>query len=374
LQSCSGNDAEVHDAVVEEAMMSGSIVKEAFGTMPDGNAVDLYVLTNSNGVQSSITTFGGIVTMLTSPDRNGELGDIVLGFDQLEGYLAEHAYFGAIIGRYGNRIGGGTFTLDDQQYILATNNNENHLHGGIKGFDKVLWKAEARSTPSGPQLELRYLSEDGEEGYPGDLDVAVTYTLTDDNELQIEYRATTDKPTPVNLTNHSYFNLAGQGNGDILEHEVLINADRFTPVDSGLIPTGEMRVVEGTPMDFRTPVAIGARIDDDDEQLRFGLGYDHNWVLNAGDAELTLAARVYEVTSGRVMEVLTTEPGVQFYTGNFLDGSLTGKGGRVYRHRYGFCLETQHYPDSPNKPEFPMTVLRPGNEYRTTTIYRFSAE
>jgi len=374
LQSCGADGRAVHDVVVDESVMNGTIVKEPFGTLPDGRAVDLYVLSNANGMQVSIMTFGGIVTTLTAPDRNGDFADIVLGFDRLGGYLAEHPYFGAIIGRYGNRIGKGRFTLDGQQYTLATNNNENHLHGGITGFDKVVWQANEMATPSGPQLRLSYVSEDGEEGYPGALDVTVTYTLTADDELRIDYRATTDKPTPVNLTNHSYFNLAGQGNGDILGHEMLVNADRFTPVNSGLIPTGELRMVEGTPMDFRTPVSIGARIDDEDEQLGFGLGYDHNWVLGTGGAEFSLAARVYEPTTGRSMEVLTTEPGVQFYTGNFLDGTLMGKGGKVYQHRYGFCLETQHYPDSPNRPEFPTTVLRPGEEYRTTTIYRFSAE
>ena len=345
-----------------------------FGALPDGRTAELYTLRNGKGMEVSITNFGGIVTLLTAPDRKGEYGDVVLGFDTLDGYLAGHPYFGAIIGRYGNRIGKGTFTLDGTQYTLATNNISNHLHGGIVGFDKVVWNAEAGETPSGPQLLLRYTSADGEEGYPGSLEVTVTYILTSDNELRIDYHATTDKPTPVNLTNHSYFNLAGQGNGDILGHLIQIDADRFTPVDDGLIPTGERRPVDGTPMDFRTPVAIGKRIDGEDEQLRFGLGYDHNWVLNHAASRLTLAARVVEPTTGRVLEVLTEEPGVQFYTGNFLDGSLTGKEGKVYERRNGFCVETQHFPDSPNKPDFPSTVLRPGEEYLTTTIYRFSAE
>jgi len=349
-------------------------VKQPFGVLARGREVDLFVLKNAQGMEASITTYGGIVTALTAPDRDGRFADIVLGFDSLEGYLAGHPYFGAIIGRYGNRIGKGLFTLDGQEYTLATNNDENHLHGGIVGFDKVVWDAEGRETSGGPQLTMRYLSADGEEGYPGNLEVVVTYTLPNNNELFINDTATTDKATPVNLTNHSYFNLAGHGNGDILDHEMQINADRFTPVDSSLIPTGELRNVGGTPMDFRESVTIGARIDDDDEQIGFGLGYDHNWVLTSDGSELTLAASVLEPTTGRVMEVLTTEPGVQFYAGNFLDGSLTGKNGELYNRRYGFCLETQRYPDSPNRPEFPTAVLRPGEKYRTTTVYRFFAE
>jgi aldose 1-epimerase len=351
---------------------AAGIIKQPFGALPDGRDVELYLLTNNNGMQVSITTYGGIVTSLTVPDRTGEFADIVLGFDDLDGYLAGHPYFGAIIGRYGNRIAGGEFTLDDQTYVLAQNNNGNHLHGGVKGFDKALWRAAPEFHPDGPRLSLTYLSADGEEGYPGRLDVAVDYTLTQDDELRIGYRATTDKPSHVNLTNHSYFNLAGPGSGDILDHELLINADHFTPVDEGLIPTGEIRSVVGTPMDFRQPTAIGARIEDEDEQLRFGKGYDHNFVLNTADTGLTAAARVSEPTTGRVLDVLTREPGVQLYTGNFLDGSVTGKGGTVYGRRCAFCLETQHFPDSPNQPQFPSTVLRPGTEYRTTTIYRFS--
>lgn len=351
-----------------------SIIERPFGTMPDGRDVDLYMLTNENGMQASVTTYGGIVTALTAPDRHGGFTDVVLGFDAFEGYLAGHPYFGAIIGRYCNRIGNGTFDLDGRTYTLARNNDGHHLHGGVTGFDKALWLAAPGVTDAGPRLQMTYVSQDGEEGYPGRLEVVVSYTLTNDNELRIDSRATTDRPTHVNLTNHSYFNLAGPGGGDILNHIVTINAERFTPVDAGLIPTGELRHVAGTPMDFRSPVAIGARIDDDDQQLRFGHGYDHNWILNMAGMALSFAARVSEPTTGRVMEVLTTEPGVQFYSGNFLDGSLTGKADTVFRRRCAFCLETQHFPDSPNRPEFPTTILRPGDVYRTTTIYRFLAE
>lgn len=346
----------------------------SFGSLPDGRTADLFVLENTNGIRASITNYGGIITSLTTPDRDGHHADVVLGFDTVEAYVAGHPYFGAIIGRYGNRIGTGKFNLNDQTYTLATNNGANHLHGGLVGFDKALWEAEAVQLPTGDQLVLNYTSADRDEGYPGTLEVTVAYTLTDDNELRIDYHATTDKATPVNLTNHSYFNLAGEGHGDIGGHLMQINADQFTPVDDGLIPTGELRAVDGTPMDFRAPVAIGERIEANTEQLGFGLGYDHNWVLNPADSGLTLATRVVEPGSGRVLEVLTEEPGVQFYTGNFLDGSLTGKGGRAYNKRFGFCLETQHFPDSPNKPNFPSTILEPGEVYETTTIFRFSTE
>ncbi len=323
-------------------------------------------------MQVSVSTYGGIVTTLTALDSDGGFADVVLGFDNLDGYLAGHPYFGAIVGRYGNRIAKGTFVLDGEKYELAENNNGNHLHGGIVGFDKKLWRAHPVSTPEGPQLQLTATSADGEEGYPGRLDLDVTYTLTHRNALRIDYRATTDKPTHINLTNHSYFNLMGAGCRDILGHEISIAADRFTPVDKGMIPTGEARDVAETPMDFRTAVAIGARIEDDEEQLRMGGGYDHNWILNSADSALSPAARVHEPTSGRVMEVLTTEPGVQFYTANFLDGSLSGKKGKTYGRRSALCLETQHFPDSPNRPEFPTTILRPDEEFASTTVYRFS--
>jgi aldose 1-epimerase len=349
------------------AAMSYAPQKE-FGKAPSGERVELYTLTNSNGVEAAITNFGGIVVSLKVPDRNGKPADVVLGFDSLDGYLKGHPYFGAIIGRYGNRIAKGAFRLGGVEHSLARNNGENHLHGGIKGFDKVVWKAKR----DGQRLELSYLSKDGEEGYPGNLSVTVSYTLNDNNELRIDYSATTDKSTVVNLTNHSYFNLAGQGEGDILGHNVMIDADRFTPVDKGLIPTGELRRVEGTPFDFRKPHAIGERVGAKDEQLALGNGYDHNFVLNGSAGSLRLAARVTEPKSGRVMEVLTKEPGVQFYIGNFLDGTIKGKGGKVYQRRYGFCLETQHFPDSPNKPNFPSVVLKPGSRYSTTTVYRFS--
>jgi aldose 1-epimerase len=333
--------------------------------------VELFTLTNKSGMEAVITNYGGIVVSLKAPDRNGRLADIVLGHDDLNGYMLKSPYFGAIVGRYGNRIAKGRFKLNGQEYTLAKNNGENALHGGLRGFDKVVWKARE----AGPSaLELTYNSADGEEGYPGNLTATVTYTLTDNNELRIDYLATTDKDTVLNLTNHSYFNLAGQGEGDILSHQVEIFADKFTPVDSGLIPTGELRPVEGTPFDFRKPMEIGARINGKDEQLVLGKGYDHNFVLTSGGGSLAPAARVYEAKSGRVMEVLTTEPAMQFYTGNFLDGSIKGKGGKVYNHRYGFCMETQHYPDSPNQPAFPSTVLKPGAKYQTTTVYKFSAK
>jgi aldose 1-epimerase len=347
------------------------VEKQPFGKTADGTPVDLYTLTNSKGVRVAITNYGGIVVSLFTPDRNGNPGDIVLGFERLEDYLKGHPYFGAIIGRYGNRIAKGRFTLDGVEYKLAQNNGENHLHGGLVGFDKKVWKARDFVDAEGQHLELRYTSPDGEEGYPGNLDVTVTYSLNEQNQLRIDYVATTDKPTVVNLTNHSYFNLAGEG--DILGHLLRLNADYFTPVDAGLIPTGELRPVKGTPFDFTEPTPIGARIEQDDEQLRYGRGYDHNFVLRGGGGSLAEAAEVYEPKTGRVLRVLTTEPGVQFYTGNFLDGTLRGKYGRVYHRRTGFCLETQHFPDSPNKPHFPTTVLRPGQTYRSTTIYEFSA-
>jgi aldose 1-epimerase len=353
------------------AMVRPEIKKQAFGVTGSQEMVELYTLTNVSGMEARIMTYGGTVVSLKTPDRQGKLADVVLGYETLEGYLKNSPYFGAIIGRYGNRIGNGQFPLIGKKYTLPRNDGGNTLHGGIKGFDKVVWKAKEVNSKDGAGLSLSYLSKDGEEGFPGNLAVTVVYTLTNKNELKIEYFATTDKTTVVNLTNHSYFNLAGEGS--ILKHELMINASRFTPVDSGLIPTGELRSVKGTPMDFTQSAVVGARIDQQDEQLTFGRGYDHNWVLDNATGRLALAARAYEPVSGRVMEVLTSEPGLQFYSGNFLDGGITGKGGQVYKRRYGFCVETQHFPDSPNKPGFPSTVLRPGEKYQTTTIYKFTA-
>jgi aldose 1-epimerase len=320
-------------------------------------------------------TYGGIMQKLMVPDKNGKLADVVLGFDNLEGYLNPgDPYFGALIGRYGNRIGGGKFTLEGQTYTLAKNNNGNTLHGGLKGFDKVVWTARPSITPHGPQLVLAYLSKDGEEGFPGNLEVTAIYTLTDDNEVKVEFTAKTDKPTVVNLTDHSYFNLAGQGNGDILNHIVYINADRTTPTDNVLIPTGELADVTGTPFDFRKPTAIGARINDPDKVLQYGPGYDHNWVVNNPPGLFGLQARVVEPNSGRVLEVWSDQPGLQFYAGNFLDGTLTGKDGKVYQRRTAFAMEPQHFPDSPNKPQFPSVELKPGQTYRSTIVYKFSTE
>ncbi len=342
-----------------------------YGRTPDGQMAHLYTLKNANGVTADFTDYGGIVVSLMVPDRSGAMGDIVLGFDSLDSYTGTHPYFGALVGRYGNRIANGKFTLDGKEYKLAQNNGPNALHGGLKGFDKAVWAATPAADGS-QKLTLKLVSPDGDEGYPGELTAEVTYTLTDQNELRIDYKATTTKPTVVNLTNHSYFNLAGQGSGDILNHSIQINAPRFTPVNKTLIPTGELKAVAGTPFDFTSPHKIGERIEAKDEQIAFGGGYDHNFALDGTAGELRLAARVTEETSGRVMEVLTTEPGVQFYTGNFLDGTLKGKGGKVYQRRAGFCLETQHFPDSPNQKSFPSTVLQPGAEYRSTTVYRFT--
>jgi aldose 1-epimerase len=353
--------------------VNAQITKESFGKTGDGESVDIYTLKNRNGMEAKITNFGGTVVSLKTPDRSGKFDDIVLGFNDLESYLKPHPYFGTLIGRYGNRIAKGRFTLNRTEYKLAVNNGENHLHGGIKGFDKVVWQARSQRTAAGPALVLTYLSKDGEEGYPGNLRVRVVYTLTNNNELKIDYSATTDKDTVTNLTHHSYFNLAGEGNGDILSHLVTLYANRFTPTDAGSIPTGELKSVRGTPFDFLKATAIGDRINQDDEQLKFGSGYDHNWVVNGIAGVMRRAASVYEPTTGRVMEVWSNEPGIQFYTGNFLDGTLTGKAGKVYPKRSGFCLETQHYPDSPNQRKFPTTTLRKGATYKSTTIYRFSA-
>jgi aldose 1-epimerase len=347
-----------------------NITKHPYGQTADGAAVDLYTLTNDNGVEAKITNYGGIITSLRVPDRAGALGDVVLGFDALEDYLTRNPFFGCLVGRFGNRIAKGRFTLNGVEYALALNDGPNSLHGGMAGFDKKVWQASGVITDAGAGVVLRYVSPDGEEGYPGDLSVVVIYLLDNDNALRIAYSATTDKDTVVNLTNHTYFNLAGAG--DILGHELKLFADRFTPVDATLIPTGELRSLDGSPLDFRTPSSIGARIDADDEQIKLGGGYDHNYVVNGLAGTLRPAARVAEPTTGRVLEVLTTEPGVQLYSGNFLDGSLTGKGGAVYAKRSGFCLETQHFPDSPNQPAFPTTVLKAGETYRSTTVFKFS--
>jgi len=320
-----------------------------------------------------LTNYGATVTAIRVPDRNGKVADVALGYDSLEGYVnaLDRPYFGAIVGRYGNRIAKGRFHLDGKTYTLAKNNGENHLHGGNMGFDKVIWNAKVLSPRS---IRFSLLSKDGEEGYPGNLSVRVTYTLENDNALRIDYTATTDKATPVNLTNHTYFNLAGEGSPTILNHELMIAADAFTPVDKGLIPTGEIRNVTGTPFDFRKPKPIGRDIGKSDRQLAYGLGYDHNWVLNERPGENALAATLYEPQSGRVLEVFTDEPGLQFYCGNFLDGRLRGKSGKPYLHRSALCLETQHFPDSPNHPAFPSTILRPGQTYKTTTVYRFNTK
>lgn len=347
-----------------------ALVTADFG-MLDDQLVKLFTLTNASGAQASITEYGGIVVSIKVPDRDGNLGDVALGYDNLDAYVQDTPYFGAITGRYANRIAAGRFEIDGTTYELPVNNGPNSLHGGIKGFDKVVWKGEP--TAPGDGVTFRYVSADGEEGYPGKLDATVTYTWTDANELKIEYLASTDKPTVINLTNHSYFNLKDGGASTILEHELMINADRYTPVaDAGAIPTGELASLDGTPLDFREATVIGERIEEENEQLGFGSGYDHNYVLNASGEELTVAATVYDPASGRVMEVLTEEPGVQFYSGNFLDGHHVGKGGVGYERRSGLCLETQHFPDSPNQPNFPSTVLRPGETYATSTIYRFS--
>jgi aldose 1-epimerase len=350
------------------------IAKQVWGKTDDGGEVDLYTLKNSHGVEARIMNYGGVVVSLIVPDRNGKMEDVVLGYDQLDGYLKKGSYFGAIVGRYANRIAKGQFVLDGQTCTLARNNGQNSLHGGLKGFDKVLWQAKEVPASDGQALELTYVSKDGEEGFPGTLTARVVYTLGDDNSLKIDYSATTDKDTVVNLSNHSYFNLAGAGNGDILNHEIMIAADRFTPVDDTLIPTGELRSVKGTPLDFTSATKIGARIEDSYEQMVKGKGYDHNFVINGAPGTMRQAARVVEPASGRVMEVTTTQPGVQFYSGNFLDGTVTGKGGKVYQRRYAFCLETQHFPDSPNKASFPSVVLKPGEQFHETTVYKFSTQ
>jgi len=345
-----------------------------FARTPDDQNVDVVTLRNQNGIEIRVMTYGATILSIKTPDKSGQLDDITLGFDSFAPYVDKSPYFGAIVGRYGNRIAKGKFTLDGRTYTLATNNGPNHLHGGTKGFDKRIWTADPFQNASGVGVKLTYVSADGEEGYPGQLTARVTYTLADDNRLIVDYDATTDKATVLNLTQHTYWNLAGAKANDILGHVLMINAERYTPVDDTLIPTGELASVEGTPFDFRTPTAIGERIAQDNAQLKFGKGYDHNWVLTRQGDGLSNAARVVEPTTGRTLDVSTTEPGIQFYSGNFLDGTITGKGGRVYGLRSGFCLETQHFPDSPNHPNFPSTVLRPGQEYKTQTVFTFGLQ
>jgi aldose 1-epimerase len=372
LCSCSRDTAkqEAPKTLVE---VKPKLKKSDFGKTADGAPVDLYTMTNKNGVEISIMTRGAIVTSVKTPDKAGAFADITLGFDSIDGYLGANPYFGAIVGRYGNRIAKGHFKLNGKDYKLAINNGPNSLHGGLKGLDKVVWTARDASTADAPAVELTYLSKDGEEGYPGNLTVKVTYSLNDANEVSIAYQAATDKDTVTNITNHTYFNL--KGSGTILDHQIMLNASRFTPVDAGLIPTGVLAPVKGTPFDFTAAAAIGARIDDPkDQQIKFGGGYDHNWVLDkpAAPDALSLAAEVYEPTTGRVLQVSTTQPGVQFYTGNFLDGTIKGKGGQVYGKRSGLCLETQHYPDSPNHPVFPTTTLKAGEIMMSRTVWKFS--
>ena len=352
-----------------------TISKAPYGTTADGKSVDEYTLTNANGVEVKIINYGGVITSIRVPDRMGTLSNVALGCSTLADYETKSAYFGALIGRYGNRLANATFTLEGTRYKVPVNNGPNGLHGGIKGFDKQVWTAQEITTNAGASLGLTYVSVDGEEGYPGMLSVTVIYSLTDENGLRIDYSATTDQTTVVNLTNHSYFNLAGNGAGAVYDHLIQLNADHYTPVDSTLSPTGEIAPVAGTPFDFRSAKRIGASLRSGHEQVVFGRGYDHNFVLNhQTPGTLDLAARVYEPTSGRIMQVWTTEPGVQFYTGNFLDGSVVGSSGGMYRQGDAFCLETQHFPDSPNKPEFPTTTLKPGDTYKSTTIYQFSTD
>ncbi len=356
----------------QDSLSQGQISDAKFDTTIDGKQVKLYHLKGKGNIQVAITNYGAKIVSLLAPDKQGQLADVELGYDNAAQYVStKERYYGGIVGRYGNRIAKGKFKVDGKEYTLATNNGVNHLHGGKVGFNDVVWDAEQ---PNDHTLKLHYVSKDGEEGYPGNLDITLTYELTDSNEVKIDYKATTDKATVVNLTNHSFFNLHGAGNGEINDHIMYINADKFTPVDSTLIPTGKLQAVKGTPMDFTTPTRIGERVDADFEQLKFGKGYDHNYVLNKKGKELSLAATVEEPTSGRTLEVWTTEPGVQFYGGNFLDGTDKGKEGKTYVHRGAFCLETQHFPDSPNQPTFPSVVLKPGETYTSTCVYKFGVK
>lgn len=368
LLRCSSSTPEEEAIIQSKGAKMMSLSKDSFGHLPDGQEIEIYTLANSHGIKARIMTYGATLVSLEVPDHKGQIKDITLGHDTLEGYLKASPYFGSTIGRYANRIAQARFTLNGKIYELAANDGSNHLHGGLKGFDKVVWKAKPVEGEKWVGVEFTYLSPDGEEGYPGNLAVKVTYLLTEDNELKINYEAETDKPTPINLTHHSYFNLKGQGEGDILDHVLMINADYFTPVNDQLIPTGEIQTVKGTPFDFTTPHPIGERINE------VPGGYDHNFVLNKKEGELALAARVAEPESGRVMEILTTEPGVQFYSGNFLDGTIIGKGGKVYHKHYGFCLEPQHFPNSPNQSNFPSTILNPGEKFESQTILKFSVQ
>lgn len=369
MLSCSPQSENKSQENKSEDLSAKNVLVAPFGELQNGTPVSMYTLTNIKGATMKVINYGGIIVSLEVPDKQGNLVDVVLGYDSLAAYEKRNPFFGALVGRYGNRIGKGKFTLDGKEYDLVKNNNGNHLHGGTKGFDKVIWDIEEVPSDEGVALKLSYLSKDMEEGYPGNLDVEVIYTLTDDNTIKFDYKATTDKKTIVNLTQHTYFNL-NSGKTDILSHELVLHADKFIVVDESLIPTGEIRSVANTPMDFRKATKIGERINADHEQIRFGRGYDHTWVING--QELKLAAEVYEPASGIEMTVHTTEPGVQFYSGNFLDGSLTGKSNVRYNQRMGFCLETQHFPDSPNKSNFPSVVLEPGQEYSTLTTYKFS--
>lgn len=354
-------------------MKNSAISKAPFGSTPDGQPVEIYTLRNRNGLEARIMTYGGIVVSLKTPDKSGRFDDVVLGYDSLDDYVKRNPYFGAIIGRCGNRIANGKFSLNGKTYSLAANNgSKNHLHGGLKGFDKVVWAAKAVETSNGPALELSYLSKDGEEGYPGNLSVTATYTLTADNGLRVDFNATTDKDTICNLTHHSYFNF--HGGGEVLDYLVQINAEHFTAVNAEVIPTGELRPVAGTALDFRKPTPIGARINSQDEQIQLAGGYDHNWVFEKPAGHLGSVARVTDKISGRSMEVFTTQPGMQFYSGNFLDGTITGKGGKQYHQRHAFCMEPQHFPDAPNHPHFPSIELKPGQVYKNTIIYKFSAQ
>ena len=354
------------ETITPKGTSTMNIQKEAFGALPDGRGVDVFTLTNNHGIEARLMTYGATLVSLKVPDREGRFEDITLGFDEFEAYPEASPYFGCIVGRYGNRIARGRFTLDGVEYTLATNNGDNHLHGGVEGFDKKIWTAETIETENAVGIRFTYTSPDGEEGYPGNLKCSVTYTLNNDNELALEYVAETDKATPVNLTHHTYWNLLGPGKGDVLGHELMLMANHFTPVDDGLIPTGEIGAVEGTAMDFTATHAIGERIEE------VPGGYDHNFVLTGGTGDPALAARAHEPVTGRVLEILTTEPGIQFYSGNFLDGTISGKGGHSIGKHFGFCLETQHFPDSPNQPDFPSTILRPGEKYHSITIHRFS--